>query len=53
MDLKEVDVLGECLPYHWYYKSKINFINKVLAGKKFDVIYDVGAGSGFFSENEY
>lgn len=50
MDLKEVDILGEKIGNHWYYRSKTKAVSQLLKTKKVYKILDVGAGSGFFSK---
>lgn len=50
MDLKEIDILGENIGKHWYYKSKANAMMRLLSGVSPSVILDIGAGSGFFSK---
>lgn len=50
MDLKEVDILGDSIWEHWYYKSKAQFMMQIFAGVNFRKIVDVGAGSCFFSK---
>jgi SAM-dependent methyltransferase len=49
MDLKEIDILGDLIPEHWYYKSKAAAMIQLLGGDHPARILDVGAGSGFFS----
>ncbi|MDH3335354.1 MAG: class I SAM-dependent methyltransferase [Rhodospirillaceae bacterium] len=49
MDIKELDVLGDGVAQHWYFKSKANALSHFLRGNNFTHIFDVGAGSGFFS----
>lgn len=54
MDIKELDILGDTINNHWYYKSKALAISKVL--QPYIYIYkkctmlDIGAGSAFFSK---
>lgn len=50
MDVKEIDILGDQIGTHWYYKSKAAAVYKALQGLKIHNILDVGAGSGFFSK---
>lgn len=50
MDIKEIDILGDEINSHWYYKSKVSAIAKVLQPYKKNTILDVGAGSAFFSK---
>jgi len=49
VDVKEIDLLGENIATHWYYRSKAKAITKLLSGRRAQRILDVGAGSGFFS----
>lgn len=49
MDLKEIDVLGDDVSGHWYYRSKIEAVKKMIDGLDIFSILDIGAGSGFFS----
>ncbi|WP_084158637.1 class I SAM-dependent methyltransferase [Solidesulfovibrio alcoholivorans] len=51
MDLKEIDILEDSVSTHWYYCSKLSFINSLLPNKVFNSILDIGAGSGLFSKN--
>jgi hypothetical protein len=52
MDLKEVSA-GVDQDNHWYYQSKkiplMNFIGKIVLTKKVNAVFDIGSGSGFFS----
>lgn len=52
MDLKEVDA-GVDQNSHWYYQSKkiplMNFIEKTVLTQKVTTVFDIGSGSGFFS----
>jgi len=50
MDLKEENILGEGVRYHWYYRAKAMALLKYLGKRKFSSILDVGAGSGYFSQ---
>ena len=50
MDLKEIDILGDRIGSHWYYRSKAKAVGKMLGQNKTSIILDVGAGSGFFSK---
>ncbi|KQP17268.1 methyltransferase domain-containing protein [Pseudorhodoferax sp. Leaf265] len=50
MDLKELEILGEGINRHWYYKEKANAVRQLLRGIPFHGVLDVGAGSGFFSK---
>jgi SAM-dependent methyltransferase len=49
MDLKEVDLLGEGIARHWYYRSKLAALLRLLRGTAPRRALDVGAGSGFFA----
>lgn len=51
MDLKELEVLGDDVGNHWYYRSKADAMYSLLEGAGFEEILDVGAGSGFFSRH--
>lgn len=51
MDLKEQQVIGDDIEQHWYYCSKASAMVAYLNGINFEVIVDVGAGSGFFSRH--
>ena len=49
MDLKETDILGADIADHWYYKSKVKAMMRIIGEEMPSKILDVGAGSGFFS----
>lgn len=49
MDLKETDILGADIADHWYYKSKVKAMLRVIGEAVPSKVLDVGAGSGFFS----
>lgn len=49
MDLKEQEILGDQIDSHWYYASKVKALQASIKGMKPDLVLDVGAGSGFFS----
>jgi trans-aconitate methyltransferase len=49
VDLKEVEILGDDIGAHWYYRSKARAVQQLLQASDSRVIMDVGAGSGFFS----
>lgn len=51
MDIKEIDILGDDVAMHWYYRSKAKAVKKLLRGEPMERILDVGAGSGFFSRS--
>ena len=50
MDLKELDLLGDRIGDHWYYRAKAQAVLQVLGPQHFREVLDVGAGSGFFSK---
>jgi len=50
MDLREIDVLGNAIGKHWYYASKAGAMRSFLGDTPCNKILDVGAGSGFFSQ---
>jgi len=49
MDLKEIDILGDDIVQHWYYRSKAQAMTRLLGKAQQSTILDVGAGSAFFS----
>jgi SAM-dependent methyltransferase len=49
MDVKEIDILGDDIMSHWYYRSKAFALSQLLGKKIGRNILDIGAGSGFFS----
>jgi 2-polyprenyl-3-methyl-5-hydroxy-6-metoxy-1,4-benzoquinol methylase len=49
VDLKEINILGNNIANHWYYRSKVKAIRHLLYQTNIKTILDVGAGSGFFS----
>ena len=51
MDLKELEILGDQVDAHWYYRAKAAAMRRMLAGTSFRQVLDVGAGSGFFSRH--
>jgi 2-polyprenyl-3-methyl-5-hydroxy-6-metoxy-1,4-benzoquinol methylase len=51
MDLKEIDILGDDISQHWYYRSKAKAMTRLLGSIESSTILDVGAGSGFFSRH--
>jgi SAM-dependent methyltransferase len=51
VDLKEVDILGDHIAEHWYYRSKAKAVQGLLEPAAVGTILDVGAGSGFFSRH--
>ena len=51
MDVKEIDILGDGIAEHWYYRHKANVLERCLRNRSCSNILDVGAGSGFFSRH--
>jgi SAM-dependent methyltransferase len=51
MDLKEIDILGDTISEHWYYRSKAKAMTNLLERADIKTILDIGAGSGFFSKH--
>jgi len=51
MDVKELDALDGEVGAHWYYRSKLAAVSKLLRGVRYEKVLDVGAGSGFFSQH--
>ena len=49
MDLKELDILGESIGEHWYYRSKLAALLRLMRGLAPRKALDIGAGSGFFA----
>jgi SAM-dependent methyltransferase len=49
LDLKEIEILGDAIHTHWYYKSKAKALQKLI-GVNPSIILDIGAGSGYFSK---
>ena len=49
MDLKEIQILGDGIGEHWYYRSKARAVQRLLRPAAIGTILDVGAGSAFFS----
>ena len=49
MDVRELQVLGDAVADHWYYRSKARALQRELADTNYQRLLDVGAGSGFFS----
>ena len=43
MDLKETDILGADIADHWYYKSKVKAMMRVIGEEMPSKILDVGA----------
>lgn len=50
MDLKEEEILDDRISDHWYYKAKTDALLKTIKGINATKILDVGAGSGYFSQ---
>jgi len=50
LDLKELDILGDGVADHWYYRAKAQALTTLL-GAPADEVLDIGAGSGFFSRH--
>lgn len=46
MDLKEINLLGDSADNHWYYASKYQAVNRLIATLQPSAILDVGAGGG-------
>lgn len=51
MDLKETEILGADIDQHWYYRSKSNAMQRLIAHLGPSTILDIGAGSGYFSKH--
>ncbi len=49
MDIKEEGLLCGNISKHWYYRAKTKATLKLIAKCRKSVLWDVGAGSGFFS----
>ena len=49
MDVKELQILGDQIDSHWYYRAKAAAVLRTLSNQPINEILDVGAGSGFFS----
>lgn len=49
MDLKEVEILGEAIAGHWYFRSKRAALLRLVDDLGSRRALDVGAGSGFFA----
>lgn len=49
MDIKENSVSLASAPDHWYYRSKLEAVEKLVAGVVATQLLDVGSGSGFFA----
>lgn len=51
MDVKEIDILGEHIADHWYYRHKAKVLGRCLQHACYTTVLDVGAGSGFFTRH--
>ncbi len=51
MDVREVELLGDDVARHWYYRAKGAMVLRLLRARPPRRILDVGAGSGFFSRH--
>ena len=51
MDLKELQALGGEPDKHWYYRSKVRALLRLLDGRVAKHLIDVGAGSAYFSRH--
>lgn len=49
MDLKELEILGDQVDSHWYYRAKSAALLRALRDRPPREVLDVGAGSGFFA----
>jgi SAM-dependent methyltransferase len=49
LDIKESEQLSGSEGDHWYYRSKLKAVQRLLNGRTLHKVLDVGAGSGFFS----
>jgi hypothetical protein len=49
MDIKEIEILGDTIGEHWYYRSKSAALLRIIRHVSPRLLLDVGAGSGFFS----
>lgn len=49
MDLKEVEILGEDIERHWYFRAKRAALLQLAGQLGSSRLLDVGAGSGFFA----
>lgn len=50
MDLKEIEILGDQVDSHWYYRSKAKALTTLLGSAPISSVLDIGAGSGFFAK---
>lgn len=51
MDVKEIDILGEHIADHWYYRHKAQVLERCLSKASYRCVMDIGAGSGFFTRH--
>ncbi len=51
MDLKELDILGDQIDTHWYYRSKAQAMRRLINSVSARRVLDVGSGSGFFAKH--
>lgn len=51
MDLKEIEILGDQVDRHWYYRSKARALINILGDRPIGEVLDIGAGSGFFAKH--
>lgn len=51
MDLKEIEILGDQVDRHWYYRSKAKALLAILGEAPVVSVLDIGAGSGFFAKH--
>lgn len=51
MDVKEIDILGDHIATHWYYRHKARVLERCLRSRPYTTVLDVGAGSGFFTRH--
>jgi methyltransferase family protein len=49
MDVRELEILGDGVAEHWYYRSKARMLKRLIKERQFHTVADIGAGSGFFS----
>jgi SAM-dependent methyltransferase len=49
VDLKEMEILGDQVDTHWYYRAKSAALLRGLRSRPPREVLDIGAGSGFFS----
>jgi len=51
MDVKEIDILGDHIADHWYYRHKAQVLERCLGPRGYRSMLDIGAGSGFFTRH--